>query len=123
GANGAPVIQYSWEANPWFKWRFESVGGADLKVTSLMALTRVLSVVGGSTAAAANTQILDYDSANTGYQKVRIVPKTNGLNKFYFVHDGMSWDIPGGATGDNIPLQQYPDNGNAQQQFRLDRVP
>jgi 1-phosphatidylinositol phosphodiesterase len=123
GANGAPVIQYSWEANPWFKWRFESVGGADLRVTSLMALTRVLSVVGGSTAAAANTQILDYDSANTGYQKVRIVPKTNGLNKFYFVHDGMSWDIPGGSANNDVNLQQYPDNGNAQQQFRLDRVP
>ncbi|BDI29472.1 hypothetical protein CCAX7_15230 [Capsulimonas corticalis] len=122
-SNGNPIIQYSWESNPWFQWRFESVGGADLKVSSLNALSRVLCVVNGSTSAAANTQLYDYNTANVGDQKVRIVPKTNGLNKFYFVHDGMSWDIPSGQTGNNVPLQQYPDNGNAQQQFRLERLP
>jgi hypothetical protein len=120
--NGATIIQYDRENNPWFKWRFESVGDGNYKLSSLNALTRVLSVVSGSTANAANTNLWDYNAANN-YQKIRIKPLTNGKFKFYFVHTGMSWDIPGGATGNNINLQQYPDNGFTWQQFNLERVP
>lgn len=120
--NGALIIQYDRENNPWFKWRFESVGDGNYKLSSLNALTRVLSVVSGSTANAANTNLWDYNAANN-YQKVRIKPLLNGKFKFYFVHTGMSWDIPGGATGNNINLQQYPDNGFTWQQFSLERVP
>jgi len=121
-SNGNPIIQYQWENNSWFMWRFENVGGADLKVSSLNALSRVLCVAGGSTADAANCQLYDYNVNNAGDQKVRIVPQTDGKDKFYFVHDGMSWDIPGGQTGNNVPLQQYPNNSNAQQEFLLERV-
>jgi 1-phosphatidylinositol phosphodiesterase len=121
-SNGNLVVQYTWENNPWFKWRFENVTDAHYKLSSLNALGRVLCVVGGSTANAANTQIYDYNVANAGDQKLRIFPKTNGKFKFYFVHDGMTWDIPGGNTGNLVNLQQYPDNGNAWQEFLLERV-
>ncbi len=83
--NGAAIIQYDRENNPWFKWRFESVGDGNYKLSSLNALTRVLSVVSGSTANAANTNLWDYNAANN-YQKVRIKPLLNGKFKFYFVH-------------------------------------
>jgi 1-phosphatidylinositol phosphodiesterase len=122
-SNGDPIIQYDWQNNPWFKWRFENVGGADMKVSSLNALTRVLCVADASTAPAYNCHLWDYNTANIGDQKVHILPKTDGKDKFYFVHDGMSWDIPGGQTGDNVPLQQYPDNTNSWQEFLLERVP
>lgn len=120
--NGSLIIQYTWENNPWFKWRFESVGSADLRASSLNALTRVISVIGASTTAGQGTQLYDYNAANTGDQKLRITPKTNGRFKLYFVHDGMSWDIPAGQTGDNIPLQQYPNNTNAWQDFLIEAV-
>ncbi len=56
-------------------------------------------------------------------QKIRIRPLTNGKYKFNFVHTNFTWDILGGSTANNTPLQQYPDNGNAWQQFNLERVP
>ncbi|RYD20361.1 MAG: phosphatidylinositol-specific phospholipase C domain-containing protein [Verrucomicrobiaceae bacterium] len=120
--NGSFIIQYSYENNPWFKWRFESVTNGHLKVSSLNALTRTISVVNGTSVNGEDCHLYDYNVANTGAQKVRILPKTNGLFKFYFVHDGMSWDIPGGNSANNVRLEQYPDNGNVWQDFLLEAV-
>ncbi len=120
--NGNAVVQSSWEDNLWFKWRFESVTNGHLKVTSRNAPGRVICLPDASTAAGANTHLYDYDPANIGDQKLRIVPLTNGNFKFRFVHDNMSWDIPGGQSGNLIPLQQYPANTNAWQEFQLDRL-
>lgn len=36
-------------------------------------------------------------------------------------HDGMSWDILGGSTANNVSLQQYPDNTSSWQTFGLER--
>jgi hypothetical protein len=121
--NGSPIIQYSYENNPWFKWRFESVTNGHLRASSLNALTRVISVVNGTSNNGEDCHLWDYNVANPGEQKLRILPKTNGLFKFYFVHDGMSWDIPGGNSANNVRLEQYPNNGNAWQDFLLERTP
>ena len=121
--NGSPIIQYSWENNPWFKWRFESVTDGHLRASSLNALSRTISVVNGTSTNGEDCHLWDYNPANPGEQKLRILPKTNGLFKFYFVHDGMSWDIPGGNAANNVRLEQYPDNGNAWQDFLLERAP
>ncbi|BDI28857.1 hypothetical protein CCAX7_009080 [Capsulimonas corticalis] len=122
-ANGSPIIQYQQENNPWFKWQFTSEGDGFYGLFSLNAPSRVLCVVNGSSAAAANTHLWDYNVNNAGDQKIRIWPKTSGKFKFYFGHDNMSWDIPGGATGNNVNLQQYPDNGYPWQEFSLERTP
>ncbi|MCW3059041.1 MAG: putative secreted protein [Capsulimonas sp.] len=121
--NGSPIIQYSFEPNNWFKWKFTSEGDGFYGLFSLNAPTRVLSVVNGSSAAAANTHLWDYNVNNVGDQKIRILPKTNGRYKFFFKHDGMSWDIPGGNGNVNTSLQQYPDNGFGWQEFKLERIP
>lgn len=121
-ANNAAIIQYDAQTNPWFQWQFLSVGDGNYEVSSLNATTRCLCVNNGSTAAAAGTHLYDYNLNNAGDQKVRLKPLTNGKYKFYFVHDGMSWDMPGGASDNNVPLQQYPDNGNEWQQFELVRI-
>lgn len=121
-SNGSGVVQYSWENNRWFGWRFESTTNGHLKATSLNAFSRVISVAGASTAAAANCHLYDYNPSNGGDQKLRIVPKTNGLFKFRFVHSNMAWDIPGGNNANLTPLQQYPDNTNAWQEFQLERL-
>ncbi|WP_075091039.1 phosphatidylinositol-specific phospholipase C domain-containing protein [Haloferula sp. BvORR071] len=120
--NGSPIIQYSWENNPWFKWRFESVTDGHLRASSLNALARVLCVVNGTSVNGEDCQLYDYNPANAGDQKLRILPKTNGQFKFYFVHDGMSWDIPGGSGANNVRLEQYPNNTNAWQDFLLERA-
>ncbi len=119
--NGSPIIQYLQENNPWFKWQFNSVGDGFYGLASLNAPSRVLCVQNASTAAAANCHLWDYNPNNIGDQEIRIVPKTDGKFKFYFGHDGMSWDIPGGNTANNVPLQQYPDNANPWQEFSLER--
>ena len=121
--NGSPIIVYQQESNPWFKWSFTNEGDGWYGLFSLNAPTRVLCVVGGSSAAAANTHLWDYNPSNVGDQKIRILPKTDGRFKFYFQHDGMSWDLPGGQSGNNVPLQQYPDNGNIWQEFMMERTP
>jgi beta-glucanase (GH16 family) len=121
--NGFRIIQYDGQNNPWFKWRFESVGEGNYKVSSLNALSRVLCVKDGSFAQSYDCHLWDYNTANVGDQKVRIRPLTNGKYKFNFVHTNFTWDIPGGNTANNTPLQQYPDNGNVWQQFNLERVP
>jgi hypothetical protein len=120
--NGNRIIQYDWENNPWFKWRFESASDGYLKVSSLNALGRVLCVQSGTSTAGQPCHLWDYNPSNIGDQKVRVLPKTNGKFKFYFVHDGMSWDIPAGQTGNNIPLTQWPNTSNAWQDFALERA-
>ena len=119
--NGSAIIQYDYENNPWFKWRFQSATDGYLEAASLNALSRALCVEGGSSVAGHICHLWDYNPNNVGDQKLWIQPQTNGLFKFYFGHDGMSWDIPGGQTGNNVPLEQYPGNGNIWQQFALRR--
>ncbi len=122
-SNGNKIIQYQFEPNPWFKWRFENAGDGWYKVSSLNALSKVLCVADASYTAAAGLHLWEYNSANIGDQKVRIVPKPNGKFKFYFAHDGQAWDVPGGASGNDVQLTQYPDNSNSWQEFALERVP
>ena len=121
GNTGNNIIQYHWENNPWFKWRFESSGEGRLKAASLAALGRAISVKYGSTAAGEDAHLWDYN-ATYNDQKLWIRPQLNGKFKFNFVHSGMTWDIPGGNGANNVPLEQYPDNGNSWQQFELERV-
>ena len=120
--NGSPIVQYDEQAGPAFQWRFGSVRAGYYKMASLNALTRALGVVGDSTASAANTQLSDYIVASTSSQQVRLLPLTDGHYKFYFAHDGQSFDVPGGQAGNNVPLQQSPDNANLWQRFDLKRV-
>src|SRR5690606_23629445 len=80
--NGRPILQFTKENAFWFKWRFESAGEGFLKVASLNALYRVLCVMGGSIANGADCNLFDYDPANAGDQKVRIIPRPSGRFKF-----------------------------------------
>jgi hypothetical protein len=122
--NGAPIIQYDYQTNPWFQWNFTNEGDGWYALFSVNSPGRVISVDNDSTANAASTQLWDYNASDTsGSQQVRIEPRLDGKFKFYFKSDGMSWDMPGGQTGNNIPLQQYPDNGNPWQEFSLERKP
>lgn len=120
--DGSGIVQYDWENHLWFQWRFGSVTNGNLKAASLNALTKVIGVGAGSTTAAANCTLSEYNTANTGFQKLAIFPKTNGLFKFHFVHTDMAWDIPGGNTANLTPLEQYPDNSNAWQSFQMERL-
>lgn len=121
-SNGNRIIQYDLENNLWFKWHFDGVGDGWYKLWSLNAPGRVLCVADASTAAAYWCHLWDYNPNNIGDQKIRIQPLVNGKFKFYFAHDGMSWDIPGGRADNTAPLQQYPGNGNSWQEFSLERL-
>jgi len=121
--NGSRIIQYDKQDNPWFKWRFISEGDGWYGCFSLNALAKVLCVGAGSTQAGYYCHLWDYNPNNFGDQKVRVMPQLDGSFKFYFAHDGQSWDIHAGQTGNDVPLEQYPNNGNAWQKFAMERVP
>ena len=121
-SNGDQIILWDYYNDPWFKWNFTNEGAGYFGVFSVNAPGRVLCVDNGSYSASANTQLWDYDPNNSGDQLVSILPLTNGNFKFYFKHDGMSWDIPGGNTADGAPLVQYSDDANWWQQFSLERT-
>ncbi|MES2475103.1 MAG: phosphatidylinositol-specific phospholipase C domain-containing protein [Verrucomicrobiota bacterium] len=121
-SNSDAIVQYAWENNLWFNWRFESVTNGHLKASSLNALSRVIGVRDASVSNGAATQLYDYQTANVGNQKLRILPKTDGTFKFRFVHSDMAWDIPGGNAANLVPLEQYPDNANVWQDFQLERL-
>ena len=122
-ASGSRIVQAAFQPDPSFQWRFESVGDGFLKVSNLRALTKVLCVEAAATAPGHWCHLWDYNTANIGDQKVKIVPKPDGRFKFYFAFDGQAWDIPGGQTGSGVELDQYPDNANPWQEFSLERVP
>jgi hypothetical protein len=122
-ANGDRIVQAAFAPDPAFRWRFESVGDGYLKASSLGALGKVLCVEAASTAAGHWCHLWDYNAANIGDQKIRIVPKPNGKFKLYFAFDDQSWDIPGGQTASDVELDQFPDNANPWQEFSLERVP
>jgi hypothetical protein len=122
-ANGDRIVQAAFAPDPSFRWRFESVGDGYLKASSLGALGKVLCVEAASTAAGHWCHLWDYNLANIGDQKLRIVPKPNGKFKLYFVFDNQSWDIPGGQTASDVELDQFPDNANPWQEFSLERAP
>lgn len=121
-SNGNAIVQYSWENNPWFKWRFESVGEGTLKASSLNALTRTISVLAGASANGSSCELRDYNAANNGYQKLRIEPLLDGRFKIFFVHSLRSWDIPGGATGNSAQMEQWDYVGNPWQKFLLEHT-
>lgn len=121
-SNTNRIVQYSWENNLWFAWRMEGVTDGHLKASSMNALSRVLGVPDASMAAGTDCHLYDYNTGNVGDQKLLIIPKTNGLFKFHFVHSNMAWDIPGGNEANLVPLEQYPDNANAWQEFQLERL-
>jgi len=121
-SNGSRIIQYDKQDNPWFKWHFTSEGDGWYGCFSLNALGKALSVEGSSYTNGHWCHLWDYNPSNIGDQKVRLVPQLDGTFKFYFAHDGQTWDIPGGQTGNDVPLEQYPDNGNVWQKFSLERV-
>ena len=122
-ASGSLIVQSTKANTPSFKWIFNSARDGYYGAFSMNATSRAISVQNASTAATAKCELRDYSVSNIGNQKLRIVPKTDGKFKFYFAHDAMSWDIPGGALGDNISLEQYPDNANPWQEFSLERTP
>ena len=121
-SNGNAIIQYDFQNNPWFKWRLEDAGDGFAKVSSLNALGRVLCVDTASTVPGHWCQLWDYNSNNIGDQKVRIEPQLDGKFKFYFAHDGQSFDIPAGQTGNNVPLDQYTPTSNSWQEFTLEKA-
>jgi hypothetical protein len=51
---------------------------------------------------------------------LRIEPLSDGRFKIFFQHSSRSWDIPGGATGDNIQMEQWDYVGNPHQKFLLE---
>lgn len=118
--NGSPIVQYPWQNSAWFKWRFESSGEGTVKASSLNALTRTISAAGSASANGTLCELRDYNTANNGSQKLRIEPLSDGRFKIFFQHSSRSWDIPGGATGDNIQMEQWDYVGNPHQKFLLE---
>lgn len=121
-ANGTPIVQYDWESNPWYQWQFTSVSDGYYSCFSLYS-SRLICIRNESSTPGAILNLWDYDPNNTGGQRIRIMPKTNGTFKFYFKLDGQCWDVANGSSTNNAPLQQWTEAGTPQQTFKMERVP
>jgi beta-glucanase (GH16 family) len=121
-ADGTAVVTYSWEANPWYQWNFSSVSDGWYSIFSLYS-NRLICLLNESSSPGDPLVLWDYDPYNTGGQRIRLEPETNGTYKFYFKLDGQCWDIPNDSGAENTPLQQWNDVGSPQQTFNLERVP
>lgn len=120
--NGTLIIQYSWEDNPWFKWRFESIGDGLYKISSLHALTRCIAVRFASTTAGELLHLWDYNATYVD-EKLTIVPELNGMFKFRFNFNNLFWDIPGNSNANSTSVTQWNNNTFPQQKFILQKVP
>jgi hypothetical protein len=120
--NGTPIVQYDWESNPWYQWKFTSVSDGWYSCFSLYS-GRLICIHNESSTPGAILNLWDYDPNNTGGQRIRIMPKTDGTFKFYFKLDGQCWDVVNGSTANNAALQQWTDAGTPQQTFNMERVP
>lgn len=121
-ANDTHIVQYDWQDNPWFKWTFSNKHEGWYGVYSLNAPSKVICVNAGSTTNGEYLHLWDYNSGNVGDQDIRIRVKLDGTHKFYFRHDGKSWDIGGGSQSNNASVNQYSDTSNLWQQFYMERV-
>jgi hypothetical protein len=121
--NGTAVIQYDFQTNPWFQWYFNHDNNGWFGIRSINSLEQNLTetISTGSYNAAAPCDI--WNDVGNPDQEIRIEPQLDGKFKFYNALTGMSWDIPGGAIGDSVPLDQYPNNTNPWQEFYMQRVP
>lgn len=119
--DGSSIVQYNWSEDPSFKWKFTNEGDGWNAIFSLNSTLKTITVPSASTTAGAHLQLWQYNSGNIGNQHVRISPRLDGTCKLYFQHDGMSWDIGGGNTGNNANVNQYPNTANAWQNFKLER--
>lgn len=122
GANGAAVIQSTWQDLSTFKWHFYNTTEGWGRVSSLVNLNRAMRISNSSTTSGADVVIWDFD-ASFWSEQIRILPLLNGKFKFYFRNSGMAWDIPGGSSADGVPLEQAPDSGYNRQQYKLERIP
>ncbi|SDC26761.1 Ricin-type beta-trefoil lectin domain-like [Paenibacillus sp. UNCCL117] len=117
--NGTPIIQWGFETNNWFKWKFESVGDGYYKVVNLNASTKVADVAEVSLQAGAEVHLWDY--VNAANQQVRLVPQQDGSFKFYFKHSNMAWDISGVSRDNGAKLTQYTEATGDNQKFYLEK--
>jgi hypothetical protein len=120
-ANGTQVVQYDWANSSSYIWNFANTTAGWYACNNQSSATpKAISVNAGSTTPGMYTQLWDYNNAPE--QQCRIVPQTDGTFRFYFKHDGQSWDITGAGTSNNTVLDQYPDNGTLAQKFILQRI-
>jgi len=118
--NETPIVQNTASTANSYRWIFNSAGEGLLRLASRARTSASIEVSGGaSTAANAPLQMM-YQSQ----QSVRIVPQTDGRAKFYWTHDGMSWEVPGNSVTPNTTLVQNPNAAESPaQEFQLQRVP
>jgi len=120
-SDGSSIVQYNWADDTSFRWKFVSAGDGWLAAYSLHSTLKTITVPSALTTAGENLELWQYNSGNVGNQDLRISPRLDGTCKFYFQHDGMSWDIGGGSTGNNVGVNQYPNTPNTWQNFKLER--
>ncbi|KWX80226.1 hypothetical protein AMQ84_04390 [Paenibacillus riograndensis] len=118
-ANETPVIQFTFENNIWFKWRFESTGEGYYKVLNLHASNKVADVSNVSTADGAKVHL--WDDVNAGNQQVRLVPQQDGSFKLFFKHSNKAWDIEEFSRNNEARLTQYTEVTADNQKFYLER--
>ena len=119
-ANGAPLVQWSYNGADSQKWDLASLGSGQYSFTGV-ASGDVIDVSGGSTADRARLIIWPYSGANN--QRWTVTPAGDGYYKLLAVHSGKAADVASGSTADGANIIQWPYNASENQQWSLNLVP
>jgi Tfp pilus assembly protein FimT len=118
-ADGANVLQWSWNGGENQQWRVESVSAGYYKLTAKHS-GKVLDVKGISTVDGAN---VDQWSWNGGAnQQWRITDIGGGFYKLYAKHSGKALDVNGASSQDGANVQQWASNNTCAQKWQIIKI-
>src|SRR5262249_14422330 len=121
-ANGAHVIQYTWNGGDNQRWRFDRQTDGTYVIVN-KASQKVLDVTGGPAALSAGTKVQQWSNVNGSNQHWRIESVGQGLVRLVAAHSGQVLDVEAVSTLDLARIQQWPWLAGLNQNFSLDLLP
>lgn len=124
GTEGDSVVQSTFDTRPWFRWRFPPSTGGGLKAQSVNSPARVVGLNNQDFWGGIPTRLVTYQPNNYGNHKIQLVPKTNGLFEFRFLHTNtnMFLKIAGDSTADGAAVEQAWEGPQFSREFQLERI-
>lgn len=117
-ADGAKLIQWTYNGGANQHWRVEPVGGFFRIIASHSG--KALDVEGGSVADGA--KLIQWTYHGGGNQHWRVEPVAGGLFRILASNSGKALDVEGQSQADGAKILQWAYHGGANQHWRMDRV-
>jgi len=118
-ADGAKLIQWTYNGGPNQHWRIEPVGGGFFRIIASHS-GKALDVEGGSIADGA--RLIQWTYHGGGNQHWRIEPVAGGHHRILASNSGKALDVAEQSRADGGRIIQWTYNGGGNQHWRLERI-